>query len=189
MIHVAQVQATQDDAHVDIPFVGDSIIHRMRVHSVIGDAVNRGSSGATGNLVCQMVRQVSEFQARRAALVHIGTNDATDIMSGLATLAQWRNRVNCILAYATVPLVWAGIHYTGVARKNTIIDQLNEIAEAACEERDQAHPELPCVFVPSNLGERFNPALFGDSTHPNAQGYAVWIPAIRAGFADLGIAP
>lgn len=183
MIRVAQMQSPQDIAGTDIPFVGDSIIAFMRVKDVLRDAVNRGSAGARGHNVCQMIRQVSEFQTRRAALVHVGTNDAGDILGGIATIQHWRNRVNCILAYATIPLVWAETHQTAYPNKNAIIDQLNLIAKEACEARD-----VPCVWVPSPWVQ-FRPDYFPDGTHPNALGYAAWKPDVQAGFAALGINP
>lgn len=184
LIQAAWWQATQDSSTVDVPFAGDSLIHRMRVQNVLEDAVNRGSSGARGTNVCQMVRQVPEFQTRRAALIHVGVNDAQDILfRKLITVKHWRNRVSCILAYATIPLVWTGIHYTAWPDLNLLIDEMNTIAKEACEAR-----ELPCVWVRSPWTQ-FNQSDFFDEVHLNAQGYSVWIPAIREGFADLGIAP
>lgn len=194
LIKVAQVQATQDAAHADIPFAGDSIIHRARVRAFASDGVNRGSAGATGYEVCQMVRNVPEFQQARAAVIHFGTNDATEILQALAAgedlavlLRRFGNTVNCVLNYVTIPIVWGGIHLTGVAKKNPVIAQMNALIMARCIARERL-----CVFVQSPLDRgtgQFQADLYGDATHPNAAGYALWAPGLRAGLAEAGVAP
>lgn len=184
MIKVAQMQSAQDDERVDIPFVGDSIVHRWRVRAVHPDAVNRGSSGATGYQVCPMVRQVTEFQQRRAAFIHYGTNDATEILGGRQTEQAFRNTVNCVLQYVTIPIVWGAIHYTWNDEKNRIIDRLNPYIRTQCEARQP----VPCVFVDSPF-PIYDPVFFSDGTHPNNVGYAVIEPGVQTGFVRIGVSP
>lgn len=81
----------------------------------------------------------------------------------------------------TVPLVWSGI--MPAYRHNvdpTQITSANRVIRDLCSAR------VSCTYVDTQkLFSAGGTKLFWDGVHPNNDGYAIWIDALRKSYQDL----
>lgn len=177
-----------------VVFFGDSIIQRLYVSQITTDrALNFGLWGATSWWVNNLLQGMTTPRTARAAVVHVGTNDARYILAGAERLADLRANVGRILDAITAPTVLTGVHHTtydaptfSAAQRNEVIDQINAIERELCAARSH------CLWVPSNLDDasgHVRPEFLDDGLHPSAAGYAQWAPAIAEGLRQLGAIP
>jgi lysophospholipase L1-like esterase len=164
---------------------GDSILAKMNTARLGDHVFNDAVSTNTAPALCRRVshyRRASRLSA--GALVHIGTNDATQILVGLWTARDTKDAFDCIGKNILVPFKWAAIlHVTSdfvagkpgqplqsytAAQKNAVIDDLNVYAQGVCGALAR------CTWVPSPIDDR--PELLRDGLHPNQAGYDLLAP-------------
>lgn len=167
--HQAMDASVPDGAAI---FLGDSITQGLAVAAVSAYPINYGISGATTSELLANLPKYQSLKRASAVFLMIGVNDI-----GQGKFEGLGDRLRAIAAgIPTGPsLVWSGImpaYSEGIDPRqitaaNTLVKQLCA-ARAGC-----TYIDTQALFSAGGTG------LFHDGVHPNDQGYATWIAALR----------
>jgi lysophospholipase L1-like esterase len=159
-------------------FLGDSITQGLATAAVAPLPVNYGIGLATTSELLSNLPKYQSLKHASVVFLMIGINDLEQGKTeGLAT------RLNAIVAAIPndLPLVWSGIMPTySETIDSAQVEYANNIIKELCAARNR------CTYV--NTAEIFSVGganWFRDGVHPNDQGYAKWITALRKAYQDL----
>lgn len=159
-------------------FLGDSITQGLATAAVAPYSVNYGIGSATTTELLGNIAKYQSLKRASAIFLMIGINDIghekTEVLA--AKLAA----INDVLPN-DIPIIWSGI--MPAYRKNidpAKITSANGVIRDLCDARNL------CTYVDTHsLFSKGGQDLFRDGLHPNDQGYAVWIDALRKTFQEL----
>lgn len=155
-------------------FLGDSITQGMPVTAVANRAVNYGIGYQTSIQLLESMQIYASLKRASVIFLNIGTNDVRDGRG--SSLPSQFEKILAALPEET-PLVWSAIVPRDSASAATI-RAANTAAEALCKARPR------CEFVDTweFLAERDGSGIsqhYDNTVHPNASGYALWVPRLR----------
>lgn len=175
LFHQAMDASVPEGASI---FLGDSITQGLATAAISPFSVNYGIGSAT---TAEFLDNLPKYQSlKRASVIFlmIGINDIGHEKSEV--LAARLSAINAALP-KNVPLVWSGIM---PAYRNNVdplkITSANRVIRDLCATRDR------CVYVDTqSILSAGGTRLFRDGVHPNNEGYAIWIVALRKAYQDL----
>jgi hypothetical protein len=172
LFHQAMDASVPEGASI---FIGDSITQGLATAAVSPFPVNYGIGSAT---TTELLENIPKYQSlKRASVIFlmIGINDIGQ--NNPEALATRLVAIDAALPN-NVPLVWSGI--MPAYRNNvdpTSITSANRVIRDLCAAR------VGCTYVDTQkLFSAGGPKLFRDGVHPNNDGYAIWIDALRKAY-------
>ena len=181
------------DGHVpkgSVVFIGDSITQSLCVDAVATPAVNFGIQGDTTLGVLSRIAKYRCLGHASAVVLAVGANDFNQEGDDNLLIENYRAMFNAIppnvsiVVSAILPLEEGllppknhGVIYRRIA---TLNDRLKRLCQT----------DARCVFVDagaelkSDLGGLKSIYHVGDGIHLNADGYTVWIEALRSGLSE-----
>ena len=159
-------------------FLGDSITQGLATAAVSPASVNYGIGFATST---ELLENISRYQSLNRASVIFLMIGINDIRQGKTEGLTERLDAIATAMPNDVPLVWSGIMPVYSDKiEPTQIESANRVIKVLCAAREKcAYVDTQEIFSSGGAG------LFRDALHPNNQGYAKWIDALRAEYQSL----
>ncbi len=183
--HVAHMVAYHRAMDPSVPdgaalFLGDSITQSLATAAVAPHSINYGIGFATTRDLLAHMPVYRSLSRASVVFLMIGVND---LLMGRNEGLHDRLRQMALALPADRKLVWSGIMpVTSGQVPREQIAAANEVIRAACATR----PRCSYVDTTTLLGD--DRSLMRDGVHPNEQGYARWIAALKAA-AETPLAP
>ena len=159
-------------------FLGDSITQGLATAAVSPSSVNYGIGSETTSELLANLPKYQSLERASAAFLMIGIND---IGQGKTQHLASQLRAVAAAIPKDLPLVWSGIMPAySVKIDPAQITAANRAIQEICAARGN------CIYVDTQeLLSAGGANLFRDGVHPNDQGYAIWITALRKAYQEL----